>query len=243
MEIKESPQSEETNHTILDMISTHHVDQQTMPPPSLYVDAHENFTVEQYFTPCLAEMAYLVFSDGEAAIIDPLREIDPYIQILEEKHLTLKYIFLTHFHADFVSGHYDLSLKTGAEIVYGPNAAAEFTIITAEDEQVFNVGKISIKTIHTPGHTMESTCWLLLDGAKEHCVFTGDTLFLGEVGRPDLAVKSGEITKEDLAGFLYDSLRNRLMTLPEDCLVYPGHGAGSPCGKKISSGTYCTMGK
>lgn len=150
---------------------------------------------------------------------------------------------MTHFHADFVSGHYDLSVKTGAQIIYGPTAKADIPIIAAEDNQVFQLGKIGIRTMHTPGHTMESTCWVIEDNGKDECVFTGDTLFLGEVGRPDLAVKSGSITKEDLAGFLYDSLRNKVMKLDHEVVVFPAHGAGSPCGKKIADGTYCTIGK
>lgn len=188
-------------------------------------------------------MAYLILSENEAAIIDPLREIDPYLDLLKEKGAKLKYIFETHFHADFVSGHYDLSTKTGAEIVFGPTAKAEYPITVAEDMQEFKVGKVSIKVLHTPGHTMESSSYLLMDGDRQHCLFSGDTLFLGEVGRPDLAVKSGEITKEDLAGFLYDSLRNKVMVLHPEIFIYPAHGAGSPCGKKISDGTWCTLGR
>lgn len=161
----------------------------------------------QLFTPCLAEMAYVISSGEDAAIIDPLREIGDYLDILREKSLKLKYIFMTHFHADFVSGHYDLSQKTGAKIVYGPNAAADYEIKVAQDGELFKIGNINIKVLHTPGHTMESSCYLLLDGERQHCLFTGDTLFLGEVGRPDLACKAGSITVEDLAGFLYDSLR------------------------------------
>jgi glyoxylase-like metal-dependent hydrolase (beta-lactamase superfamily II) len=157
---------------------------------------------------------------------------------LREKGLKLKYIFETHFHADFVSGHFDLSQKTGAEIVFGPTAQADHDMYVAKDRETFQIGNIQILVLHTPGHTMESSCYVLLDGERQHCVFTGDTLFLGEVGRPDLAVKSEEITKEDLAGLLYDSLREKVMKLDPKCIVYPAHGAGSPCGKKISTGTY-----
>jgi glyoxylase-like metal-dependent hydrolase (beta-lactamase superfamily II) len=214
-----------------------------MPEAKPYTDEGKNFTVLQLFTPCLAEMAYVISSGEEAVIIDPLREIEVYLTLLKEKGLKLKYIFETHFHADFVSGHYDLSQKTGAEIVFGPNAAADYAIKVATDGEIFKVGSVEIKVIHTPGHTMESSCYLLLDGDRQHCLFTGDTLFLGEVGRPDLAVKSGTITAEDLAGFLYDSLREKVMKLDPQILVYPGHGAGSPCGKKISAGTYCTLGR
>ena len=214
-----------------------------MPEAKAWIDDNTNFAVLQLFTPCLAEMAYLVSSDGEAAIIDPLREIDVYLELLQERGLKLKYIFETHFHADFVSGHYDLSMKTGATIVFGPNAQANYDIKVAQDDEIFNLGKVSIKVLHTPGHTMESSSFLLLDGQRQHCLFTGDTLFLGEVGRPDLAVKNDETTSEDLAGFLFDSLRNKIMKLDPLMLIYPGHGAGSACGKKISEGTYCSLGK
>lgn len=186
-------------------------------------------------------MAYLIFSDGEAAIIDPLREIEPYLCLLDSKGAKLKYIFETHFHADFVSGHYDLSTKTGAPIVFGPTAQAEYTHLNASDNEVFKIGKIELKVLHTPGHTMESSCFVLLDEGRQHCVFTGDTLFLGEVGRPDLAVKSGSVTKEDLAGYLFDSLREKVMKLDPKIIIYPGHGAGSSCGKNISSGTFCIL--
>lgn len=191
------------------------------------------------FTPCLAEMAYIILSENEAAVIDPLRETEPYIKMLHDKGCKLKYIFLTHFHADFVSGHYDLSLKTGASIVFGPTAQANIPITVGDDNEEFAIGKVKLRLIHTPGHTMESSCYLLLENERQHCIFTGDTLFLGEVGRPDLACKAGSITKEDLAGYLYDSLRNKIMKLDPKTIIYPGHGAGSPCGKKISSGTFC----
>jgi hydroxyacylglutathione hydrolase len=209
-----------------------------MPPAALYIDQQANFTVHQFFTSCLAHMAYIIVSGEEAAIIDPLRELDPYINFLKDKKLKLKYIFETHFHADFVSGHYALSQKTGAQIVFGPTAQADCETLVAKDMERFNIGQIQMQVLHTPGHTMESSCFLLLDGDREHCVFTGDTLFLGEVGRPDLAVKSEEVTQEDLAGLLYDSLHGKIMKLSPKCIVYPAHGAGSPCGKKISTGTY-----
>lgn len=214
-----------------------------MPSAKPFVDEGKNFHVLQLFTPCLAEMAYVISSEGEAAIIDPLREIDVYLDILKEKGLRLKYIFETHFHADFVSGHYELSQKTGAQIVFGPTAEPDFAVTVATDGEVFNVGAVNIKVLHTPGHTMESSCFLLLDGDRQHCVFTGDTLFLGEVGRPDLACKAGSITVVDLAEYMFYSLRSKIMKLDPRTIVYPGHGAGSPCGKKISDGTYCTIGK
>lgn len=199
--------------------------------------------VEQLYTKCLAEAAYYIESEGEAIIIDPLRETDPYIEMAEANGVKIKYIFETHFHADFVSGHIDLSKRTGAPIVYGPTANPAFDSIVAEDNQEFKVGKLTLKVLHTPGHTPESSTFLLLDeNGKEHAIFTGDTLFLGDVGRPDLAIKS-DLTQEDLAGMLYDSLRNRVMTLPDDVIVYPGHGAGSSCGKNMSSETVGTLGE
>ncbi|NNE56313.1 MAG: MBL fold metallo-hydrolase, partial [Flavobacteriales bacterium] len=199
--------------------------------------------IEQIYTGCLAEAAYYIESDGEAAIIDPLRETSPYIKKAKENGATIKYVFETHFHADFVSGHVDLANKTGAEIIYGPNATTDYDILTATDGEVFSVGKLKIKVLHTPGHTMESSCFLLFDeNGKEHSVFTGDTLFIGDVGRPDLAIKS-DLTKEDLAGYLFDSLRNKLMTLPDEVIVYPAHGAGSACGKNMSSETWDTLGR
>ncbi|MEA5426497.1 MBL fold metallo-hydrolase [Arcicella lustrica] len=199
--------------------------------------------VEQIYTGCLAQGAYYIQSEGEVAIIDPLREVQPYIAKAARNGAKIKYIFETHFHADFVSGHLDLSRQTGAQIVYGPNANPSFDCIVAEDNQVFQVGKVSIKVLHTPGHTMESSCYLLIDeNGHEHCLFSGDTLFIGDVGRPDLAQKLGSITTKDLAGFLYDSLRNKIMTLSDDLIIYPAHGAGSACGKNMSKETFDTLG-
>ncbi|MBA4850782.1 rhodanese-like domain-containing protein [Emticicia sp. BO119] len=198
--------------------------------------------VEQIYTGCLAQGAYYIESDGEAAIIDPLRETNTYINKAQRNGATIKYIFETHFHADFVSGHVELSQKTNAPIVYGPNANPAFESIIATDGQVFEVGKIRIKVLHTPGHTMESSCYLLFDEhGKEYCIFTGDTLFIGDVGRPDLAQKS-DLTVEDLAGYLYDSLRNQILPLPDHIIVYPAHGAGSACGKNMSKETFDSLG-
>ena len=199
--------------------------------------------IEQIYTGCLAQGAYYIESEGEAAIIDPLRESEPYLEKGREDGAKIKYIFETHFHADFVSGHLDLAKKTGATIVYGPNAETKYEKLEAKDGQEFKVGKLTIRLLHTPGHTPESSCFLLLDeNGKEKAVFTGDTLFIGDVGRPDLAQKKGTLTKEDLAGWLYDSLRNKLMVLPDDVIVYPAHGAGSACGKNMSSETWDTIG-
>lgn len=199
--------------------------------------------IEQLYTNCLAEAAYYIESEGEAIIIDPLRETDPYIRKAEENKAKIKYIFETHFHADFVSGHVDLAKKTRAIIVYGPTANPSFTCHVAKDGEVFQLGKISITVLHTPGHTMESVSYLLKDeNGKETALFTGDTLFIGDVGRPDLAVKS-DLTEKDLAGLLYDSLRNKIMTLPDDVIIYPAHGAGSACGKNISKETFSTLGE
>ncbi|HMO62037.1 MAG TPA: MBL fold metallo-hydrolase [Ferruginibacter sp.] len=199
--------------------------------------------VEQIYTGCLAQGAYYITSNGEAAIIDPLREVQPYLDRLKKDNVQLKYIFETHFHADFVSGHVDLGKKTGAPIVYGPNAACEFDCISAKDGDIFELGNVKIKVLHTPGHTMESTSYLLIDEeGKEHAVFTGDTLFIGDVGRPDLAQKAANMTQEQLAATLYHSLRNKIMTLPDEVIVYPGHGAGSACGKNMSKETVSTIG-
>lgn len=199
--------------------------------------------VEQIYTGCLAQGAYYITSNGEAAIIDPLREIQPYLDRLERDNVKLKYIFETHFHADFVSGHLDLSRKTGAPIVYGPNANAGFDIIVAQDGQEFHVGNVTFKVLHTPGHTMESTTFLLKDETgMDHAIFSGDTLFIGDVGRPDLAQKAASLTMEQLAATLYHSLRDKIMTLPDDVLVYPAHGAGSACGKNMSKETVSTIG-
>ena len=199
--------------------------------------------IEQIYTGCLAQGAYYITSRGEAAIIDPLREIQPYLNKLEDDCVKLKYIFETHFHADFVSGHIDLAKATGADIVYGPSAKTEFDCIVAKDEQIFEIGDIKIKVLHTPGHTMESVTYLLIDeNGKDHCIFSGDTLFLGDVGRPDLAQKAGDITQEDLAGYLYNSLMTKIMPLADDVVVYPAHGAGSACGKNMMKETVDTLG-
>lgn len=199
--------------------------------------------VEQLYTNCLAEAAYYIESNGEAAIVDPLREYHPYIKKAKENGVKIKYIFETHFHADFVSGHIDLAEQTGATIVYGPNAETNFNAHIAKDGEEFKIGNVILTVIHTPGHTLESSTFLLKDeGQKPYCIFTGDTLFIGDVGRPDLAIKS-DLTQEDLAGMMYDSLRNKIMTLPDDVIVYPGHGAGSSCGKNMSSETWSTLGE
>ncbi|MCW3160848.1 MBL fold metallo-hydrolase [Chryseobacterium oryctis] len=199
--------------------------------------------VEQIYTGCLAQGAYYIVSENEAAIIDPLREIKPYLDRLEKDNVTLKYIFETHFHADFVSGHLDLSKKTGASIVYGPTAQPAFDAITAEDNQIFEIGKIKIKVLHTPGHTMESSTFMLIDeNGAETAIFTGDTLFLGDVGRPDLAQKATNLSQEDLAGILYDSLQNKIMPLADNITVYPAHGAGSACGKNMQKETVDLLG-
>jgi glyoxylase-like metal-dependent hydrolase (beta-lactamase superfamily II)/rhodanese-related sulfurtransferase len=198
--------------------------------------------VEQLFTGCLAEMAYYIHSNGEAAIIDPLRETEPYIQMAKADGVKIKYVFLTHFHADFVSGQVDLAKKTGATIVFGPNANPNYDIHQGKDGEEFKIGNLTLQLLHTPGHTMESSSYVLIDekGNKPY-VFTGDCLFIGDVGRPDLAVKS-DLTQDDLAGHLFDSLRNKIMTLPDDIIVYPNHGAGSACGKNMSSETFDTLG-
>ncbi|MCX7550341.1 MBL fold metallo-hydrolase [Xanthomarina sp. F2636L] len=200
--------------------------------------------IEQIYTGCLAHAAYYIESNGEAAIIDPLREVQPYIKRAKLDDAKIKYIFETHFHADFVSGHLDLKKKTGADIVFGPTAKPSYEAIIAEDGQVFEVGNYKIKAIHTPGHTMESTTYLLIDeNGDEHGIVTGDTLFIGDVGRPDLAQKiASDLTQEKLAGFLFDSLRNKIMPLSDDLIVYPNHGAGSACGKNMSKETTDTLG-
>lgn len=199
--------------------------------------------IEQIYTGCLAQGAYYITSAGEAAIIDPLRETQPYINRLKEDEVELKYIFETHFHADFVSGHLDLSHKTSAPIVYGPTANPDFEAIIAEDEQIFDIGDIKIKVLHTPGHTLESTCYLLIDeNGAEKALFSGDTLFLGDVGRPDLAQKGANMTQEELAGLLYDSLYHKILPLHDEITVYPAHGAGSACGKNMQKETADTLG-
>ncbi len=199
--------------------------------------------VEQIYTGCLAQGAYYISSNGEAAIIDPLREVAPYIERAERDGVKIKYIFETHFHADFVSGHLDLSRKTGAAIIYGPTAQPEFDAVIAKDGQVFKLGDVTITVLHTPGHTMESSCYLLKDSnGKDQFIFTGDTLFLGDVGRPDLAQKAAHMTQDQLAGLLYDSLMNKIMPLADDITVYPAHGAGSACGKNMMKETVDTLG-
>lgn len=201
--------------------------------------------IEQIYTGCLAQGAYYLESEGEAAVIDPLREVQQYIEKAERRNAKIKYVFETHFHADFVSGHQDLAAKTGAEIVYGPTEMnLGFDAVIAKDGQEFSLGKAKIRVLHTPGHTMESVCYLLInEEGKEEAIFTGDTLFIGDVGRPDLAQKvSSDLTQEKLAGHLYDSLRNKLMPLSDDLIVYPAHGAGSACGKNMSKETSDTLG-
>ena len=199
--------------------------------------------VEQLYTGCLAEAAYYIESNGEAAIIDPMRETEPYIELLAKRGTKLKYVLETHFHADFVSGHLDLAKQTGAKLIFGPTARPNYSSYIAEDGERFELGNIELKVLHTPGHTMESSTYLLIDeDGKDHAVFTGDTLFIGDVGRPDLAIKS-DLTQEDLAGLLYDSLQNKILPLADEVTVYPGHGAGSQCGKNLSSETVSTIGE
>ncbi|OAV43455.1 rhodanese-like domain-containing protein [Lewinella sp. 4G2] len=200
-------------------------------------------TIDQIYTGCLAQGAYYIESDGEAAIIDPLRSPEPYLKRAEDAGAKIKYIFETHFHADFVSGHLDLAAASGATIVYGPGAKTDYEKYTAHDMEDFKLGKVTIRALHTPGHTLESTCYLLLDEeGQPKALFSGDTLFIGDVGRPDLAQKSGALTMEDLASLLYDSLRRRVMVLPDEVIIYPAHGAGSACGKKMSRETQDTLG-
>lgn len=200
--------------------------------------------IQQLYTGCLSEAAYYIESEGEAAVIDPLRDIDEYLQLASQRRARIKYIFETHFHADFVSGHLDLGTATGAPIVYGPKTETKFPVHVASDGEKFSVGKLSIEVLHTPGHTLESTCYLLRDeSGKPHAVFTGDTLFVGDVGRPDLAQKGTELTVNDLAGMLFDSLQLKIIPLPDDVIVYPAHGAGSSCGKSMGPETYSTIGE
>ncbi|MFC4097538.1 MBL fold metallo-hydrolase [Euzebyella saccharophila] len=199
--------------------------------------------IEQIYTGCLAQGAYYIESKGEVAIIDPLREVEPYIKRAQDAGAQIKYIFETHFHADFVSGHVTLSKETGAPIIYGPNANPSFDAIIAKDGESFQLGDVSIYVLHTPGHTMESTTYLLKDEkGKDHAIFSGDTLFLGDVGRPDLAQKAADMTQEQLAGLLYESLRNKIMPLADDVIVYPAHGAGSACGKNMMKETVDSLG-
>ncbi|MGD1980821.1 MAG: MBL fold metallo-hydrolase [Flavobacteriaceae bacterium] len=200
--------------------------------------------IEQIYTGCLSQGAYFIESQGEAAIIDPLREVKPYIEKAKKNQSKIKYIFETHFHADFVSGHVTLAKETGATIVYGPNAKTGFDALIAKDQQEFKIGALTLTVLHTPGHTMESTTYLLRDASnKDIAIFSGDTLFLGDVGRPDLAQKATSMTQEDLAGILYESLRKKIMPLADDVLVYPAHGAGSACGKNLSKETVGTIGE
>tara|TARA_B100000963_G_scaffold32188_1_gene23971 strand:- start:25307 stop:26689 length:1383 start_codon:yes stop_codon:yes gene_type:complete len=200
--------------------------------------------IEQIYTKCLSQGSYYIQSGNEVAIIDPLREINPYIQKAEKANARIRFIFETHFHADFVSGHLTLAKKTGAKIIFGPNANTKFDALIAKDGQEFKIGEITIKALHTPGHTMESTTYLLIDSSKKDiAIFSGDTLFIGDVGRPDLAQKANNTSQEDLAGILYDSLREKIMPLNDDVLVYPGHGAGSACGKNLSDETVSTIGE
>ena len=198
--------------------------------------------IEQLYTNCLAEAAYYIESDNEAAIIDPLRETEPYIELAKVRGSKIKYVFETHFHADFVSGHIDLAKKVNAPIIYGPDAKTEYAIYNAKDGEEFSLGKVKIKVLHTPGHTPESACYLLIDeSGKQHAIFTGDTLFVGDVGRPDLL--DGLMTPETLAGMMYDSLTKKIKTLPDEVIVYPAHGPGSACGKNIGKETFSTIGE
>ncbi|MGZ3840020.1 MAG: MBL fold metallo-hydrolase [Flavisolibacter sp.] len=199
--------------------------------------------IQQLYTGCISEAAYYIESKGEAAVIDPLRDIDAYLKLARERKATIKYIFETHFHADFVSGHIDLARATGATIVYGPGTETKFDVHVARDGESFVLGDIRLEVLHTPGHTLESSCYLLRDeNGAAHCVFTGDTLFVGDVGRPDLAQKGAELTLRDLAGMLYDSLQQKIIPLPDDVIVYPAHGPGSACGKNLGPETQSTIG-
>jgi glyoxylase-like metal-dependent hydrolase (beta-lactamase superfamily II)/rhodanese-related sulfurtransferase len=207
-----------------------------------FLSKSQTMKIEQIYTGCLAQGAYYIESNGEVAIIDPLRETQNYVDKANSENAKIKYVFETHFHADFVSGHIDLAKKTGATIVFGPGATTSYDIHSAKDNEAFKLGNITIKALHTPGHTLESTTYLLIDEkGNDYAIFSGDTLFLGDVGRPDLAIKS-DLTKEDLAAMMYDSLRNKIMTLADDVIVYPAHGAGSACGKNLSKETVGTIG-
>ena len=200
--------------------------------------------IEQLYTGCLSEAAYYIESEGKAAVIDPLRDIDVYLQLANERKASIEYIFETHFHADFVSGHLDLSNATGAPIVYGPDTQTKFPVHVAKDGEKFTIGKLTVEVLHTPGHTLESACYLLRDeNGKPQAVFTGDTLFVGDVGRPDLAQKGAELTINDLAGMMYESLQKKIIPLPDDVIVYPAHGAGSSCGKNMGPETHSTIGE
>jgi len=198
--------------------------------------------IKQLYTGCLSEAAYYIESEGEAAIIDPLRDTDEYIKLAKERNAGIKYIFETHFHADFVSGHLDLSKQTGAPIIYGPGAITDYKVYNSKDGEIFKLGKISFQVLHTPGHTLESSCYLLRDeNDKPHAIFTGDTLFVGDVGRPDLS--SGDMSSEELAGIMYDTIQDKILPLADDVLVYPAHGAGSSCGKNMGPETFSTIGE
>src|SRR5450631_3313321 len=198
--------------------------------------------IQQLYTGCLSEAAYYIESEGEAAIIDPLRDIEEYLVLAKERNASIKYIFETHFHADFVSGHLDLAQASGAPIVYGPETETSFPIYKARDGEIFKLGNLTIEVLHTPGHTLESSCYLLREAnGNPHAIFTGDTLFVGDVGRPDLS--SGNMTKDELASMLYESLQKQIAPLPDDIIIYPAHGAGSSCGKNIGSETYSTLGE
>ena len=200
--------------------------------------------VQQLYTGCLSEAAYYIESNGEAAVIDPLRDIEAYLNLANERKASIKYIFETHFHADFVSGHLDLGKATGAPIVYGPGTNTSFPVHVAKDGELFKIGELTLKVLHTPGHTLESTCYLLKDETKkDHCVFTGDTLFVGDVGRPDLAQKGDDITMNDLAGMMYESIHTKLFPLADEVIIYPAHGPGSSCGKNLGPNTHSTMGE
>src|SRR5690349_15377401 len=200
--------------------------------------------IKQLYTGCISEAAYYIESNGEAAVVDPLRDIDAYLQLATERKATIKYIFETHFHADFVSGHLDLAKATGATIVYGPKTETNFDVHVAKDGEQFTLGKVSLEVLHTPGHTLESTCFLLKDeNRKDYCIFTGDTLFVGDVGRPDLAQKGADLTMQDLAGMMYESIHNKLFPLADEVIVYPAHGAGSACGKALGKETFSTIGE
>lgn len=199
--------------------------------------------IEQLYTGCISEAAYYIESEGVAAVIDPLRDIDAYLELASKRNARIQYIFETHFHADFVSGHLDLAAATGATIVYGPNTVTQFPVHVAKDGESFQLGKLRIDVLHTPGHTLESSCYLLHDEqGKAHAIFTGDTLFVGDVGRPDLAQKGATLTMEDLAGMLYESLQQKIMPLADEVILYPAHGAGSSCGKNLGPETYSTIG-
>jgi hydroxyacylglutathione hydrolase len=200
--------------------------------------------IQQLYTNCLSQASYYIESNGVAAVIDPIRDIEDYINLAKERNSTIKYVFESHFHADFVSGHLDLANATNSTIVYGPNTQTNFKVHVAKDEEVFNVGNITLTALHTPGHTLESTCYLLKnEEGKTHAIFTGDTLFIGDVGRPDLAQKGETLTTQDLAGMMYDSLQNKIMPLADDVILYPAHGAGSSCGKSLSKETVSTIGE